>query len=318
MRADSKNESQNPSISKEQSEKINEVRRLLGPLPSKLSIYCSDASISRYLRARNWNVKKATKMIKDTLKWRLEYKPEEIRWDEVAREAETGKIYRSNYADKHGRTVLVMRPSCQNSKSTKSQIRFFVYCMENAVMNLPQNQEEMVWLIDFNGYNLSNFSVKSTRETARVLQEHYPERLGVAILYNPPKFFEPFWTVVKPFLEAKTANKVKFVYSDDPITKKIMEDLFDMDELESAFGGKSSAGFDINKYAEKMREDDKKTPSFWEKGNACEAAHQPSLATATRFDPSKSESDMDNSDEKADRSSSHEGDAEPAQMTICQ
>lgn len=30
--------------------------------------------------ARNWNVKKATKMLKETLKWRAEYKPEETRW----------------------------------------------------------------------------------------------------------------------------------------------------------------------------------------------------------------------------------------------
>lgn len=33
--------------------------------------------------------------------------------DDIAHEAETGKIYRSNYVDKHGRTVLVMRPGCQ-------------------------------------------------------------------------------------------------------------------------------------------------------------------------------------------------------------
>lgn len=59
---------------------INEVRKLLKTVPDKLSTYCSDASIARHLRARNWNVKKATKMLKDTLKWRSEYKPEEIRW----------------------------------------------------------------------------------------------------------------------------------------------------------------------------------------------------------------------------------------------
>lgn len=53
----------------------------------------------------------------------------------------------------------------------------------------------MVWLIDFQGFNLSNISVKVTKETAHVLQDHYPERLGLAILYNPPKFFEPFYTV---------------------------------------------------------------------------------------------------------------------------
>nr|DAD21908.1 TPA_asm: hypothetical protein HUJ06_023371 [Nelumbo nucifera] len=179
----------------EQQAKINEVRRMIGPLPEKLSIYCSDASIARYLRARNWNVKKATKMLKETLKWRLEYKPEEIRWEEVAHEAETGKIYRSGYADKYGRTVLVMRPGCENTKSTKGKIRYLVYCMENAILNLSPEQEQMVWLIDFQGFNMSNISVKVTRETAHVLQDHYPERLGVAILYNPPKFFESFWTV---------------------------------------------------------------------------------------------------------------------------
>lgn len=67
--------------------------------------------------------------------------------------------------------------------------------MENAILNLPPEQEQMVWLIDFHGFNLSNISVKVTKETAHVLQDHYPERLGLAILYNPPKFFESFWMV---------------------------------------------------------------------------------------------------------------------------
>ncbi|GFQ06694.1 random slug protein 5 [Phtheirospermum japonicum] len=242
---------------------IDEVRRLIGPQSGKLALYCSDASILRYLRARNWNVKKAVKMLKASLKWRLEYKPEEIRWDDVAVEAETGKIYRSSYKDKYGRSVLVMRPRCQNSKSIKGQIKYLVYCMENAILNLPQDQEQMVWLIDFHGFNMSHISIKVTRETAHVLQEHYPERLGVAILYDAPKIFEPFWMVAKPFLEPKTANKVKFAYSGDPNSKKIMDDLFDMALVESAFGGKDEDDFDITKYAERMREDDKKIPLIW-------------------------------------------------------
>ncbi|EOA38331.1 hypothetical protein CARUB_v10009832mg [Capsella rubella] len=239
--------------------KINEVRTLLGPLPEKSSEFCSDAAIARYLAARNGHVKKATKMLKETLKWRTQYKPEEIRWEEIAREAETGKIYRANYTDKYGRTVLVMRPSSQNTKSYKGQIRFLVYCMENAILNLSDSQEQMVWLIDFHGFNMSHISVKVSRETAHVLQEHYPERLGAAILYNPPKIFEPFYKMVKPFLEPKTCNKVKFVYSDDNLSKKVLEDLFDMEQLEVEFGGKNSdAGFSFEKYAERMREDDLK------------------------------------------------------------
>ncbi|XP_043723034.1 phosphatidylinositol transfer protein 3-like [Telopea speciosissima] len=285
------------STSEEKQEKINEVRRLLGTLPAKLSIFCSDASISRYLRARNWNTKKATKMLKETLKWRSEYKPEEIRWEEVAHEAETGKIYRSNYVDKYGRNVLVMRPGCQNTKSTKGQIRYLVYCMENAILNLPPEQEQMVWLIDYLGFKMSNISVKVAVETAHVLQAHYPERLGLAILYNPPKFFESFYTVVKAFLEPKTARKVKFVYSDDLNTKKIMEDLFDMDKLEVAFGGNNQMGFNIDEYAERMREDDKRMPTFWTRENSL-VNPQPSLANATPCAPVDVESDSDDSRQK--------------------
>ncbi|KGN54617.1 phosphatidylinositol transfer protein 3 isoform X1 [Cucumis sativus] len=250
-------------LSEEQHMKICEVRRLLGPLSGTSSIYCSDLSILRYLRARNWNVKKATKMLKATLKWRSEYKPEEIQWDEVAHEAETGKVYCADCKDRHGRTVIVMRPCRQNSKTVKGQIRYLVYCMENAILNLPSNQESMIWLVDFKDFDMSNISLKATKETAHILQEHYPERLGLAILYNAPKFFEPFWMVAKPFLETKTANKVKFVYSDDVNSKRIIEDLFDMDQLESAFGGNNNVGFNITKYAEMMKEDDKQMRCSW-------------------------------------------------------
>nr|XP_027089748.1 phosphatidylinositol transfer protein 3-like [Coffea arabica]XP_027089749.1 phosphatidylinositol transfer protein 3-like [Coffea arabica] len=286
-------------------EKINEVRRSIGPLSGKLALFCSDACIARYLRARNWNVKKAVKMLKASLKWRREYKPEEIRWEDVAHEAETGKIYRSNYKDKLGRTVLVMRPRCQNSKSIKGQIKYLVYCMENAIVNLPENQEQMVWLIDFHGFNMSHISVKVTKETAHVLQEHYPERLGMAVLYDAPKIFEPFWKVVKPFLEPKTANKVKFVYSDDSNAKKILEELFDMDQLEPAFGGKQGEDFDISKYSERMKEDDKKVPLFWKTEGDPAIASLPVPA----LDASTLESDSDTSDGKAD-GSSHEADTD--------
>lgn len=59
---------------------INEVRKVIGPQSGNLAIYCSDSSISRYLRARNWNVKKAVRMLKATLKWREDFKPQQIRW----------------------------------------------------------------------------------------------------------------------------------------------------------------------------------------------------------------------------------------------
>jgi len=96
--------------------------------------------------------------------------------------------------------ITVSSSRLQNSKSIKGQIKYLlVYCMENAILNLPPEKEQLVWLVDFNGFNLSHISLKETRETAHVLQDHYPECLGLAILYNPPKFFEPFW-MLTPYL----------------------------------------------------------------------------------------------------------------------
>ncbi|RZC64597.1 hypothetical protein C5167_008283 [Papaver somniferum] len=297
--------SSSSSSSNEEQEKINEVRRSLGPLKGALAAYCTDASIARYLRARNWHVKKATKMLKQTLKWRSEYKPEEIRWEHIANEAATGKIYRLNQVDKYGRTVLVLRPSSENSKSTKGKIRYFVYCMENAILNLAESQEQMVWLIDFHGFNMSHISVNVTRETAIVLQNHYPERLGVAILYNPPKFFEPFWMIVKPFLEPKTQKKVKFVYSDDPNRKKIMEDLFDMDDLESSFGGNKQVCFNISEYSERMKEEEKKMPAFWSTEiSPVTAQQQPTSEPTPPTDPVNVVSDSGESDKEQTKTTS--------------
>lgn len=68
--------------------------------------------------------------------------------------------------------------------------------------------------------------------------------------------------MVKPFIEPRTFKKVKFVYSNNPQSQKIMEELFDMDKLESAFGGRNSVGFDYEAYAQRMKEDDKKMPYF--------------------------------------------------------
>nr|GMD88778.1 random slug protein 5 isoform X1 [Ipomoea batatas] len=108
--------------------------------------------------------------------------------------------------------------------------------------------------------------------------------------------------VAKPFLEPKTANKVSFVYSDDLNSKKIMEDLFDTTQLESAFGGNESADFDITKYAERMREDDKKVAAFWMVEDNSRLGAPPALPAVPSLEVTNSDSDSDASNKKAEKS----------------
>lgn len=248
---------QDEPISYEEEEaRVKDLRTVLGPLSGRALQYANDGCLRRYLRARNWNVKKAEKMLRDSFAWRATYKPEELRWEDVATESETGKVYRADCKDKQGHSVLQLRPGTQNTTSSDGQIKQLVYMIENAVLNLPDGQEQMIWLVNFKGWSMSKAGpVRTVQEIAHVLQNHYPERLGTAILFDPPRLFETFWLIVKPFLDTKTAKKVKFVRSTDPASMKLVNDLFDCSTLEELL---REDHFNLEEVSKQMCRDDAK------------------------------------------------------------
>ncbi|KAL4372581.1 hypothetical protein AHAS_Ahas06G0280100 [Arachis hypogaea] len=260
--------------------KVKELKGAMGPLSGRSLKYCTDACFKRYLEARNWNVDKSKKMLEDTLNWRSTYKPEEIRWHEVAVEGETGKLYRANFHDRQGRTVLILRPGMQNTKSMENQMKHLVYLLENAMLNLPPGQEQMAWLIDFTGWSLTNsVPVKLARDTINTLQNHYPERLAIAFLYNPPRIFEAFWKIVKYFLDTKTFEKVKFVYPKNKDSVELMKSYFDDENLPKELGGKSTMKYNHEEFSRLMVQDDLKCAAFW--GPESEVAPDPDYNEAT-------------------------------------
>ncbi|GLT58043.1 hypothetical protein SLA2020_309690 [Shorea laevis] len=261
-RSNSQHDQENDLLHSES--KVKELRAALGPLSGRSLQYCSDACLRRYLEARNWNEDQSKKMLEETLKWRSTYKPEDIRWHEVAVEGETGKVYRAGFHDRHGRTVLILRPGMQNTASLDNQIRHLVYMIENAILNLPEDQEQMAWLIDFSGWTLStSVPVKSARDSINILQNHYPERLSVAFLYNPPRIFEAFWKIVKYFLDAKTFQKVKFVYPKNEDSVELMKSYFDEENLPIEFGGKAILQYNHEEFSKMMVQDDVKSANLW-------------------------------------------------------
>lgn len=237
--------------------KVNELKAAIGPLSGSNLQYCTDACLKRYLEARNWNVEKSKKMLEESLHWRSTFKPEEIRWHDVANEGETGKVYRANFHDRNGRPVLILRPGKQNTSGADNQLRHLVYLIENAILNLPDGQEQMSWLIDFSGWSLNtNVPIKTARDTIYILQNHYPERLAVAFLYHPPRIFEAFWKIVKYFLDTKTSQKVKFVYPKNKDSVELMSSFFDVENLPIELGGKAKLQYDHEDFSRLMAQDD--------------------------------------------------------------
>ncbi|KAK1436540.1 hypothetical protein QVD17_02321 [Tagetes erecta] len=286
-------EKQQPELQSEA--KVDELKAALGPLSGRSLLYCTDACLRRYLEARNWNVEKAKKMLEETLAWRSTYKPEEIRWHEVAVEGETGKLFRANFHDRYGRTVLILKPGLQNTTSMDNQIKHLVYLMENAMLNLPEGQEEMAWLIDFTGWSFStNVPVRTAKDTINILQDHYPQRLAVAFLYTPPRVFQAFWKIVKIFMDPKTFQKVKFVYPKNNESVDLMRSYFDVDNLPTEFGGKATMKYDHEDFSRLMAQDDVKAAKFWgfdQKTSSTTAGYAASAAVAAVApEPAKSTS----------------------------
>lgn len=84
-----------------------------------------------------------------------------------------------------------------------------------------------------------------------------------------------------------------------------------MDMLESSFGGNNNASFDINTYAERMKEDDKKMVAFWSRGN-------PLPTSSPSFISAKLGSDSEAFDsEKSDSSKSHGRESEVVSTDNC-
>ena len=249
--------------------KIAELRQLVNDEKEELlstdalKMYCSDAQLARNLRARKWDVLKAFEMLKKTLLWRKEYKPELIIFEDIEEELKTGKQYRSG-RDRSGRRIIVMRPSRENTREHDGNIRLLVYTFENALWrtngerivrgssNIPAlAQEQICVLINFTKWSLKlSPSWRTSMETLHIMQEHYPERLGLAVCYDPPSVFSVFWKLISPFIDVKTKSKIRFVQprGDKQKAARKMNATFHPNTIDSDMGGRVDATWDLDEY----------------------------------------------------------------------
>jgi len=249
--------------------KIAELRQLVNDEKEELlstdalKMYCSDAQLARNLRARKWDVLKAFEMLKKTLLWRKEYKPELIIFEDIEEELKTGKQYRSG-RDRSGRRIIVMRPSRENTREHDGNIRLLVYTFENALWrtngerivrgssNIPVlAQEQICVLINFTKWSLKlSPPWRTSMETLHIMQEHYPERLGLAVCYDPPSVFSIFWKLISPFIDVKTKSKIRFVQprGDKQKAAKKMNATFHPNTIDSDMGGRVDATWDLDEY----------------------------------------------------------------------
>lgn len=220
-----------------------------------------EACCLRYLRARDFDLKKATKMLLETLRWRKSFGVSTLAVDKfrtIEKECATGKTFVMPTVDREGRAIVVMRNRHENTFDHDGNVAHLVYQMERAVKaaNATDKKQDM-WnlIIDFEGYSLRNAPpMKTSRATLGAMQDHYPERLHRAFLVDAPWIFNAFFKMISPFIDPKTKEKIVFVKGTPAQRAKVLEEHFPLESIEKALGGKSDYEYSASEYLKADRD----------------------------------------------------------------
>jgi hypothetical protein len=181
------------------------------PLTDSERMFLTRECLLRYLRASSWNLTTAEKRLENTLVWRREYGLESHTADYISIENETGKQLIIGW-DVEGRPCQYMRPSKQNTvRGTERQIQHLVFMLERSIDLMPPGQETLALLINFAETKSGQGATLSQgKQTLNILQNHYPERLGRALVTNVPFYIWGFFKLITPFIDPLTREKIRF------------------------------------------------------------------------------------------------------------
>jgi hypothetical protein len=173
-----------------------------------------DWMLLRYLVARDWKVSKSIKMLTATMEWRKDnqakkcfrcvtdpnaHMMEFVGWDNFHRPV----MYSSH------------RWSLDRANVPQS-VDHVLESYQHAEKLLPVGVDKWVVTVDFVTYShWTDGRSKSGKEVINMLQDHFPERLGMQILIDPPTMFWLLWKILSAFVDEKTKQKVAFWYIDD-------------------------------------------------------------------------------------------------------
>ena len=193
----------------------------------------SEFLLYRFLRARKYDLEKATEMFTNYINWRKSENVDELCKTFTFSEAQKlAEIYPQFYhkTDKQGRTVYieqlknldvskVMAITTQDrliSKHIREYEKFTRYRLAACSAKMGKNVENGFTIIDLKGVPLSQFNQvrKMLGSLSSIASDYYPETLGVMFAINAPTLFTAVWSIVKNMLDEHTVSKIHILGSN--------------------------------------------------------------------------------------------------------
>ncbi|KAJ9182506.1 hypothetical protein P3X46_006493 [Hevea brasiliensis] len=182
-------------------------------------------TLVRFLKAREWNVAKAHKMLVDCLQWRIQNEIDNI----LAKPIIPAELYRairdsqlvglSGYT-REGLPVIAIGVGL--STFDKASVHYYVQShiqmneyrdrviLPAATKKYGRHISTCVKVLDMTGIKLSALNqLKLLTVISTVDDLNYPEKTEAYYIVNVPYIFSACWKVVKPLLQERTRRKIQ-------------------------------------------------------------------------------------------------------------
>lgn len=232
-------------------ERLRVFRAFRDALPPDVAAACGDHTLLRFLRARDFSLGPATRMLLEDRAWRKEQRIDSLLTHPPARALETVRPLQPDAFfgfDRWGRPLYILQAGRVRGDEILKRVtmaeylRTHLWGVERMLERARERSREIgrtvtsvALVVDLDGLSMdSRHCLKLVREVADCDEKHYPEILGATFVINAPSLFPFFWRVVSPMLDPHTASKVKVLTTDyrDALLRNIAPD-----QLPAEYGG---------------------------------------------------------------------------------
>ncbi|KAJ6762139.1 PATELLIN-3, partial [Salix koriyanagi] len=184
----------------------------------------SDVVLLKFLRARDFKVRDAFVMIKNTIQWRRDFKIDELVDEDLGDDLE--KVVFMHGYDREGHPFL--ERSIRKLDFSPSGIS--TVFQVNDLKNSPGPGKRELRL--------------ATKQALLLLQDNYPEFVAKQVFINVPWWYVAFYTMISPFMTQRT--KSKFVFAGPSKSAETLFKYVSPEQVPTQYGGLSVDFCDCN------------------------------------------------------------------------
>ncbi|KAH0919383.1 hypothetical protein HID58_027043 [Brassica napus] len=163
----------------------------------------SDVVLLKFLRARDFKVKDSLTMLKNTIKWRRDFKIDELVDEDLVDDLD--KVVFMHGHDREGHPVCynvygefqnkeLYNKTFSDEEKRKHFLRTRIQFLERSIRKLDFSSELR----------------SATKQAVQLLQDNYPEFVFKQAFINVPWWYLVFYTVIGPFMTPRSKSKLVF------------------------------------------------------------------------------------------------------------